>query len=126
MRYTGCTGDSPRPPDESDGSGSPASRRRGVRELGWFCSCFVAGPQPQFLLDSEHFTVVIVGLEAGQKIPDHAEAMAMYHFLEGKGTMKVNEQTYPIVPGATLIALPGANRGIQAETRLVFLAAKSQ
>lgn len=84
------------------------------------------GPQPQFLLDSTHFTVVLVGLEAGQKIPEHAEAMAMYHFLEGKGTMKVNEQTYPIVPGTTLIALPGTNRGIQAETRLVFLAAKSQ
>ena len=85
-----------------------------------------AGPQPQFLLDSEHFKVVLVGLEAGQQIPVHPETMAMYHFLEGKGTMTVNDQPYPIMPGATVIALPGATRGMRADTRLVFLAAKSQ
>ncbi|MFN8493598.1 MAG: hypothetical protein U0350_38715 [Caldilineaceae bacterium] len=83
-------------------------------------------PQPQFLLDSEHFKVILVGLEAGQQIPIHAEAMALYHFLEGKGSMTVNEQQYLVAPGATLIALPGARRGIRADTRLVFLAAESQ
>ena len=82
-------------------------------------------PQPQFLLDSEHFKVSLVGLEAGQQIPVHAAAMALYHFLEGSGTMTVNEQQYPVTPGATLIALPGAQRGMHADTRLVFLAAES-
>ena len=82
-------------------------------------------PQPQFLLDSEHFKVILVGLEAGQQIPVQAAAMALYHFLEGNGTMTVNEQQYPVASGATLIALPGARRGMQAETRLVFLAAES-
>ena len=85
-----------------------------------------AGPQPQFLLDSEHFKVALVALEAGQQISVHPEAMAMYHFLEGKGTMTVNEQPYPIAPGATVIVLAGAERGMRADTRLIFLAAKSQ
>lgn len=85
-----------------------------------------ASPQPQFLLDSEHFKVVLVGLEAGQQIPLHPEAMAMYHFLEGKGTMTVNDQPYSVAPGTTVIALAGAERGMRADTRLIFLAAKSQ
>src|SRR4051794_7139774 len=85
-----------------------------------------AGPQPQFLLDSEHFKVVLVGLAAGQQIPVHPEAMAIYHFLEGKGTMTVNDQLYPVAPGATIIVLAGAERGMRADTRLIFLAAKSQ
>jgi quercetin dioxygenase-like cupin family protein len=84
------------------------------------------GPQPQFLLDSEHFKVVLVGLEAGQQIPMHPEAMAMYHFLAGNGVMTVNEQRYPVAPGATVIALSGARRGMCADTRLIFLAAKTQ
>lgn len=84
------------------------------------------GPQPQFLLDSEHFKVFLVGLQAGQQLPAQAEALALYHFLEGQGTMTVDEQTYPIVAGTTLIALPGASRGMSAETQLVFLAAMSQ
>ncbi len=82
-------------------------------------------PHPRFLLDSEHFTVVLVGLEANQQIPVHPEAMALYHFLVGQGMMTVNGQSYPVTPGATVIALPGAQCGVSAATRLVFLEAKS-
>ena len=38
--------------------------------------------------------------------------------------MTVNDQQYPITAGATVIAPTGARRGMQAETRLIFLAAK--
>lgn len=84
------------------------------------------GPQPRFLLDSEHFTVMLVGLEANQQVPVHADATVLYHFLVGQGVMTVNGQTYPVVPGATVIALAGAERGVRAATQLIFLAAKSQ
>ena len=84
------------------------------------------GPQPQFLLDSEHFKVSLVGLQTGQQIPVHPEALVLYHFLEGKGTMTVDDREYPIGAGTTLIALPGARRGLAADTRLVFLAVMSQ
>jgi len=52
--------------------------------------------------------------------------MVLYHFLEGQGTMTVDDQAYPIVAGTTLIALPGASRGMAADTPLVLLAAMSQ
>ena len=83
-----------------------------------------AGPQPRFLLDSEPFKMLVGGLSAGQQIPVHPESAAMYHFMEGAGTMTVDDQHFAVGPGATVIALAGAQRGIQAETRLVFLAAK--
>ncbi|MCB0185784.1 MAG: hypothetical protein KDE31_16060 [Caldilineaceae bacterium] len=83
------------------------------------------GPQPRFLLDTEPFKVLVVGLEAGQQIPLHSESAAMYHFLEGSGTMTVDNTDFDIQPGGTVIALSGAKRGMRAETRLVFLAAKA-
>lgn len=82
------------------------------------------GPQPQFLVDDTLFKVIVGGLEPGQQIPLHPESLAMYHFLTGTGTMTVNEEQYPITAGATVITPAGARRGIQAATRVVFLAAK--
>lgn len=83
------------------------------------------GPQPQFLLDSEHFKALVAGLAPGQRIPPHPEALALYHFLSGSGMMTVDGRDIPVVAGSTVIALAGASRGIHAETHLVFLAAKS-
>ena len=82
------------------------------------------GPQPQFLLGAEQFKVLMVGLEAGQSIPVHPEALAMYHFLSGTGAMTVNGETLPVQAGDTVITPAGASRGIVAETKLAFLAAK--
>ncbi len=82
------------------------------------------GPQPQFLADNEQFRVLVAGLEPGQKIPAHPEGAAVYHFLEGKGWMMVNGERLPVQPGATIIAPAGAPRGMEAETRLAFLAVR--
>lgn len=83
------------------------------------------GPQPRFLLDSDSFKILVAGLEAGQQIPAHPESAAMYYFLEGSGTMAVDDQQFPVGQGAIVIALAGAKRGLTADTRLVFLAAKA-
>jgi quercetin dioxygenase-like cupin family protein len=40
--------------------------------------------------------------------------------------MNVDEQVYPVKPGMTVIVPAGATRGMVAETRLVFLAVKSE
>jgi quercetin dioxygenase-like cupin family protein len=82
------------------------------------------GPQPQFLVDEANFKVILSGLEPGQQIPVHPESLAMYHFLVGTGTMTVDDEHCPITPGATVITPAGARRGMQAETRVIFLAAK--
>lgn len=80
------------------------------------------GPQPQILVQNEKLKVIIAGLEAGQKIPPHPEALAVYHFLEGSGWMTVDDERYPVSSGATVITPEGAKRGVEAETKLVFLA----
>ena len=82
------------------------------------------GPQPQFLLNDPRFKVIVGALEPGQQIPVHPESLAMYYFLAGTGTMTVADEHFPITAGATVITPEGARRGIQAETRVIFLAAK--
>ncbi len=82
------------------------------------------GPQPQILVENEKLKVIIAGLEVGQKIPQHPDGLAVYHFLEGTGWMIVDDERYPIRSGATVITPEGAKRGIEAESRLVFLASR--
>jgi quercetin dioxygenase-like cupin family protein len=82
------------------------------------------GPQPQPLMANEKVKVVIAGLEPGQIIPPHAEATAMYHFLEGSGWMLVDGERLPVTQGATVVMPVGTVRGIEAGTRLAFLAAR--
>ena len=80
--------------------------------------------QPHFLLDGETLKVIVAGLEAGQQIPAHPESSAMYHFLEGRGEMTVDGEQFSVEPGVTVIVQDGSSRGMRADTRLVFLAAK--
>ena len=82
------------------------------------------GPQPQFVLDSEHVRVLLSGLEPGQSIPAHPEALALYTFLEGQGSMQVGEEQFPVGPGALIVVPAGVARGMVAETRLSFVAAR--
>ena len=70
------------------------------------------GPQPQMLMANDEVKIIVGGLEPGQKIPEHKEATAMYHFLLAVG------------PGATVVMPEGTSRGMEAETRLAFLAAR--
>lgn len=85
----------------------------------------IDGAHPQVLVDCEKLKVIVAGLEPGQQLPPHPETLAVYHFLSGAGTMTVNGADYPVHASATVIAPPGATRGIRATSRLTFLAAKS-
>ena len=84
------------------------------------------GPRPQFLYDTPQFKALVVGLEAGGQIPVHPGEAAMYHFLEGEGLMTVDEETFAVRPGVTVITPSGAKRGMNAKTRLVFLGSKGE
>ncbi len=83
-----------------------------------------AGPQPQVLLENDQVKVLMGGLQPGQIIPPHPEALGVYHFLEGNGWMRVDDQRLAVGPGATVIAPAGAARGIEAQTQLAFLATR--
>lgn len=82
------------------------------------------GPQPQVLMVNEKVKFILAGLEPGQQIPEHAEAQAIYHFLEGNGWMTVDGKRMAVSPGATIVMPADATRGMEAETRLAFLAGR--
>lgn len=85
----------------------------------------VEGPQPQFINEGPDLKVILAGLEQGQRLPPHPENQAVYHFLEGAGTMTVDGESFAVKPGSTVITPAGATRGLIAESRLSFLAVKS-
>ena len=79
------------------------------------------GPRHQELIVTDTFRAVLVGLEAGQKIPPHPASAAAYHFLQGSGWVTVDDERFAVEPGATVVVPSGIPRGIEAETRLAFL-----
>ncbi len=82
------------------------------------------GPQPQILYTEGQLKVITVGLQAGQKIPVHPEGLAVYTFLEGNGWMIVDGERLAVAPGSVVITLAGAGRGVEAESQLIFVAAR--
>ncbi|MCB9461066.1 MAG: 4Fe-4S binding protein [Anaerolineaceae bacterium] len=82
------------------------------------------GPKPQILAENEVIKVVLAGLEDGQIIPPHPESQAVYHFLEGTGWMTVDDERHPVAAGAIVITRDGARRGVEATSRLAFLAVR--
>lgn len=82
------------------------------------------GPNPQILTENEHQKVILAGLEAGSQIPVHPEGLATYHILDGTGWMTVDARRFSIKAGATIVTPDGAARGIEADTRLAFLAVR--
>lgn len=82
------------------------------------------GPLPQILMSNDQARVLVAGLRAGQRIPVHPEALAVYHILEGTGWMTINGERHEIHAGTTLIAPDGAGRGMEAGSDLAFLAVR--
>lgn len=82
------------------------------------------GPQPHVLMADEKVKTLVAGLAAGAKIPEHAEAQALYHFLSGTGWMIVDGNRMAVTAGATIVMPEGAVRGMEAETDLAFLAVR--
>ena len=68
--------------------------------------------------------VIVAGLEAGMKIPVHPEGLSTFHFMQGKGVMIVDGERLPVGPGTVIIADHGTPRGMEAETRLTFIAVR--
>lgn len=82
------------------------------------------GPQPRVLMETDEYRVILAGLEPGAKIPPHPEAGAIYHILEGSGWMTVNDQRLAVRDGSIVAVPHGGTRGLEAETRLAFLAVR--
>ena len=79
------------------------------------------GPSPTTLLETDNLKAVLVGLKAGQSIPVHPSPEAVYHFLQGAGTMTVDDDTFTVEPGVTITTPNGSKRGINAVADIVFI-----
>ena len=82
------------------------------------------GAQPKVLVETDQYKSVIAGLSVGSGMPPHPEGPAIFHFLEGSGQMMVGENSFTVDAGATVIVPDGDLRGIEAKTRLAFLAVR--
>lgn len=82
------------------------------------------GPKPTILADIEKLKAVLAGLEAGQATPVHPESAGVFTFLEGTGWMTVDDDRFAVQPGSVVIVPADALRGVEATTRLVFLAVR--
>jgi len=82
------------------------------------------GPQIQVLSENDKVKVLVSGLGAGAKIASHPEGEGVYYFLEGRGWMIVDEERFPVREGAIVIVPAGSSRGVEAETRMAFLATR--
>jgi quercetin dioxygenase-like cupin family protein len=76
------------------------------------------------LFDDGQLKVVMAELQPGQSISQHPEGRSVFHFLEGKGVMTIDGQPVEVGAGMTIVLKDGTLCGIQAETRLAFLATR--
>jgi quercetin dioxygenase-like cupin family protein len=81
-------------------------------------------PSPQTMFENERVRVIIAGLKPAQRIPVHPEAAAVYTILEGQGIMTVDDAQFSVQQGSVIVMDEGAQRGLLAETRLVFMAVR--
>lgn len=82
------------------------------------------GPTPQVIVDEPDLRVLLAGLEPGGRIPPHPERLAVYHALAGEGFVFLDGVAMPFREGAVIVAPDGSTRGIEAVTRLAFLAVR--
>jgi mannose-6-phosphate isomerase-like protein (cupin superfamily) len=78
----------------------------------------------QTIVEDGGFKSLLARLDAGAKIPVHPEGLAVYCFLEGSGWIIVDGERFAVAPGSIVITPAGASRGVEAETRLAFLATR--
>lgn len=95
-----------------------------VPDAGGAARYSAAGPAPNILFQNEKIKVIAAGLEAGQEIPEHPEALAVYYVMEGKGQMTVDGEAIAVGPGSVVVTPAGSSRGLAAETKLSFLATR--
>jgi quercetin dioxygenase-like cupin family protein len=82
------------------------------------------GPTPRLLVDEPELRVLVAGLEPGGRIPPHPERRAVYHALDGEGFLFLDGVALPFREGAIVVAPEGSTRGIEAVTRLAFMAVR--
>ena len=78
------------------------------------------------LFESDPLTVMLVGFEPGQSIPEHAGPAGAFYVLDGQGWISIAGERQEVRPGMVAIAPEGAGRSIEAKTRMTILASRGK
>lgn len=82
------------------------------------------GPTPRLLVDEPDLRVLVAGLEPGGRIPPHPAPRAVYHALDGEGVVVLDGERLSFGAGTIIVAPEGSTRGIEAVSRLAFMAVR--
>ena len=78
------------------------------------------------LFESDPLTVMLVGFEPGQSIPEHPGPAGAFYVLDGRGWISIEGERQEVRPGMVAIAPEGAGRSIEAKTRMTILASRGK
>ena len=78
------------------------------------------------LFQSDPLTVMIIGFEPGQSVPEHPGPAATFYVVDGQGWISIDGERQEIRPGMVAIAPQGVQRGIEAQTRLTLLVSRGE
>jgi quercetin dioxygenase-like cupin family protein len=84
-------------------------------------------PQHQIakpLYQSESFTVMLIGFEPGQSIPEHPGPAGAFYVVEGEGWITIDGNREEVSPGTVAIVPQNVRRSIDAQTRMTILVSR--
>ena len=84
------------------------------------------GQSPHLFHDTENFRSLVIGFEPGQGTTLHPAGPATYYVVEGEGWITEDTTRHEVEPGSVVIVSAGAQRRIEAKTRLIVLAARGR
>ena len=82
------------------------------------------GHSPYLFHDTENFRSLVIGFEPGQGTPLHPAGPATYYIVEGEGWITEDTTRHEVKAGSVVVVDAGAQRRIEAKTRLTVLAAR--
>lgn len=78
------------------------------------------------LFQSDPLTVMLIGFEPGQSVPEHPGPAGAFYVVDGQGWISIDGERQEVWPGMVAIAPEGADRGIEAQTRLTILVSRGK
>ena len=76
------------------------------------------------LFQSDQLTVMLIGFEPGQSIPEHPGPTGAFYVIDGQGWISVDGERKEVQSGSLVIAPHNAPRSVEAKSRLTLLVSR--
>jgi quercetin dioxygenase-like cupin family protein len=78
------------------------------------------------LFQSDQFTVMLIGFEPGQSVPEHPGPAGAFYVVNGEGWITVDGEQREVRTGTLVIAPRNARRSVEAKSRLTLLVSRGE